>query len=150
MICPFCNNNTNVYNSRLTSQKQQVWRRRRCLSCNRTFSTKERIDWTGVVTVVSIKSKSPCPYSRNRLHASIALACQPLLEQHGSVDELCDSIEKRLQQSGFFAKSPQPSEIIKSHTIDVLRAYNPIFAINYAQRIYRNNAPPDLLKDILS
>lgn len=147
MICPFCQNDTLVYNSRLTGQKQQVWRRRRCVACRKTFTTKERTDWTGVVTVVTQRSHSP--YSRERLQLSIAKACFPLLEQHGSVGMLCDTIEQKLLASGFFTHSPQEASLITHTSIEVLRAYNPSFAISYVQQVYRQNPPLELLRELL-
>lgn len=149
MKCPFCHQDTNVYNSRLTSQQQQVWRRRRCTSCNRTFSTKERVDWTGTIKVASTSKKQAIPYSRDRLQMSVARACRPLLAQYGSVSEICDSIEYKLQQTGFFSNSPQPSETIAAHATDVLRAYNPAYAVQYVQYVYRDDPPLELLRELL-
>ena len=46
MRCPFCQSlNVTVSDSRLRDEGTIIWRRRQCLSCNRRFSTKERIDY---------------------------------------------------------------------------------------------------------
>lgn len=150
MVCPFCQHDTNVYNSRLTGQRQQVWRRRRCNTCHRTFTTKERIDWTSVVKVISQEDSEPIPYSRDRLQLSIARACPSVLKQYGSVGEICDIIEQELQQSGFFTTSPQDAATITGHATSILRRYNPSFAVTYVQHVYRQDPPLDLLQELLS
>lgn len=150
MICPFCHQDTSVYNSRLTSQQQQVWRRRRCKACLRVFTTKERIDWTGAISVTSgDEGSDSAPYSRDRLQLSVATACKPMLIQYGSVSELCDAIEYKLQQEDFFSSASQPASIITTYATAVLRRYNPAFAVAYAQQVYRQNPPLELLQEIL-
>lgn len=150
MICPFCQHDTTVYNSRLTSQKQQVWRRRRCTTCNQTFSTKERVDWNGVVQVASSTGKQPYPYSRDRLQLSVARACRPLIDQYGSVNDICDSIEYELQRTGFFSTSPQAAETITVHTTHILHRYHPSFAVQYVQHVYQGDPPVELLRTLLA
>lgn len=50
MQCPFCNSSkkkskTDVINSRQTKGGDDVWRRRRCLSCDEIFTTSEHFSY---------------------------------------------------------------------------------------------------------
>lgn len=147
MICPFCDSTTKIYNSRSTHQKTQTWRRHRCSNCDRTFTTRERVDWTGKVNVVSAGSTSG--YSRERLLLSLAKASNNLSVQPAMLAELCDSIEADLQKSGFFAQPKQESDLITQSATSVLHRYNPNYALQYVNIVYSNNPPLELIKRLV-
>lgn len=148
MICPFCNNKTRIYNSRSTHAKTQTWRRHRCISCTRTFTTREKIDWSGATTVTDPDGSSQ--YSRERLLLSLARASSKLTLPPEMLAELCDSIELELQQSGFFTDRDQPSELITQSATLVLKRYNPHLALQYVNIVYRNQPPLELIKQLVN
>lgn len=147
MICPFCHSPTKIYNSRSTHQKSQTWRRHRCKQCGRTFTTRERIDWTGRVEVKSPDSTTG--YSRERLLLSLAKASNNLSVQPAMLAELCDSVEGDLQKLGFFAKTKQESDLITQTAISVLHRYNPNYALQYVNIVYSNKPPLELIKRLV-
>ena len=52
MRCPYCHNDdTQVTDSRLTENGEAVKRRRKCLKCERRFTTYERIERIGLTVV---------------------------------------------------------------------------------------------------
>lgn len=99
MYCPFCNSaDTEVYNSRPTRESTQVWRRRRCITCKKTFSTYEQINLS-YLNIIKPEGRHQS-YSRARLFYSISsvkLNGQPSLSQ---VDELVNTIEMKLIKLG--------------------------------------------------
>lgn len=51
MICIYCGNETQVFNSRHQKRLNQVWRRRRCTVCQAVFTTIEAPDTSQTVSV---------------------------------------------------------------------------------------------------
>ncbi|MEX0919643.1 MAG: ATP cone domain-containing protein [Candidatus Saccharimonadales bacterium] len=93
MNCPICDHKqTDVYNSRQTSQAHRVWRRRRCRSCQNAFTTYESIDM-GYLTVIK-KSGNTEPYSRSKLLISICNSCIGLDDHINIAEALVDTVEK--------------------------------------------------------
>ena len=97
MLCPFCQHTkTEVFNSRSTSMKTQVWRRRRCKSCHNAFTTYEAYD-LGFLDVKDAHG-AVRGYSRARLFSSIYMAfLGSNLEDDQAIDNVTATIEQRLQ-----------------------------------------------------
>lgn len=148
MKCPFCNASTKVYNSRSSHQSTQKWRRRQCLDCNKSFTTREKVDYTGIVSVRSTDNKVS-PYSREKLLLSIVRASTNLDLPPEALTELTDSIELTLKQIAFFTRATQDSNTIIESAIIVLKRYNKNLAVQYLNQVYRNNPPLATLKQLL-
>ncbi len=146
MICPFCTSKTRIYNSRSTQQATQTWRRHRCISCKKSFTTREKIDWDGVVLVQSEGSDSP--YSRERLLLSLVRASQNLELSPGTLSDLCDAIEHQLQINNFFNAHTQDSKLITANTMQVLQRFDTNLALQYINCVYRSKPPIELLKQL--
>lgn len=69
MVCIYCSGSTQVINSRLQKKLNQVWRRRRCQSCNAVFTTHEAADLNAALLVAS--GKQLRPFVRDKLYLSI-------------------------------------------------------------------------------
>ena len=97
MLCPFCQHDkTEVFNSRSTSRSTQVWRRRRCKSCQNAFTTYEAYD-LGFLDVKQ-RSEAVLPYSRARLFSSVYMAfVGSNLEDDQTIDNVTATIEQKLQ-----------------------------------------------------
>ena len=73
MHCPFCGaDNTQVTDTRENEDGDIVRRRRRCLSCDKRFTTYERIDLK--MPQVVKKNGSRADFSRDKLLGSLTLA----------------------------------------------------------------------------
>lgn len=145
MKCPFCDNKTRIYNSRSTQGKTQTWRRHRCLVCKRAFTTRERIDWNGIVLVAD-KTAETTPYNHERLLLSLVRAIEKLEAGTTTPVDICDTIELRLQQKGLFNKSPLSSVQIAAEALTVLHLYDPNAALQYLSNLYQGKPPAELLK----
>lgn len=96
MKCPLCRSSkTEVYNSRTTKFATQIWRRRRCLNCQATFTTYEVVD-LGFLKVKSPNYKRPCPYSRAKLFSSIYAAFLEVQAKDTTIDAVTDTVEAKL------------------------------------------------------
>src|SRR5688572_24574686 len=79
MVCPFCTNKkTSVYNSRPTARLNNVWRRRRCDACKKSFTTNEMVDPSSVLNIKV--GRSLRNFSPSTLLLSILRSCDHLDE----------------------------------------------------------------------
>jgi transcriptional repressor NrdR len=75
MVCPFClHKKTEVYNTRKNSRLNQLWRRRRCLACQRQFTTYESIGIEHIISVAT-DGRKPIPFSKAKLTLDLLRAC---------------------------------------------------------------------------
>lgn len=95
MKCPYCRaETTDVYNSRPTKFGTQIWRRRRCLSCNESFTTYEAAD-LGFMKVIKKTGKRE-RYSRAKLFSGIYGAFLEVSGKQNVVDAVTDTVEARI------------------------------------------------------
>lgn len=147
MKCPYCYNKTRIYNSRSTHEHTQTWRRHRCTTCGQTFTTKERIEWTGKTMIINKDERSR--YSRERLLVSICRAGNNLTVPPETLVALTDSIEHMLQKDRFFKPDTQDVASLINTTILTLKRFDPNLALQYINAVYRNKPPLELVKDVL-
>ena len=69
MVCIYCNNETQVINSRHQKRVNNVWRRRKCTVCQQVFSTIEAPDITRSLSVRTNKTSQP--FLRDNLFATV-------------------------------------------------------------------------------
>ena len=99
MHCPFCGaDNTQVTDTRENEDGDIVRRRRRCLSCDKRFTTYERIDLK--MPQVVKKNGSRADFSRDKLLGSLTLALRKRPVTAESVEAAVDPIEATLLSSG--------------------------------------------------
>ena len=95
MRCPFCSNaDTAVVDSREADDGAVIRRRRRCLSCEKRFTTYERIELRMPVLVK--KNGARVDYDREKLRASFKLALRKREVPSDKVDEAIARVEERL------------------------------------------------------
>ncbi|MBP8267055.1 MAG: transcriptional repressor NrdR, partial [Zoogloea sp.] len=99
MHCPFCGaDNTQVTDTRENEDGDTVRRRRRCLSCDKRFTTYERIDLK--MPQVVKKNGSRTDYNHDKLVGSLSLALRKRPVTAESVDAAVDRIEAKLLSLG--------------------------------------------------
>jgi len=75
VICPYCaSNDDKVIDSRASDGGRVIRRRRKCLSCEKRFTTYERVEQTARLTVVK-KDGSRVPFAGEKMLAGIKAAC---------------------------------------------------------------------------
>lgn len=95
MKCPFCSNDdTQVIDSRVSEEGDAIRRRRRCLACDRRFTTYERADLL-MPTVVK-RDGSRMEFDVSRLRASLDLALRKRSVASAEVDAAVTRITERL------------------------------------------------------
>ena len=99
MKCPFCqHDDTQVLDTRISEEGDSIRRRRRCVSCDKRFTTYERIELT--MPVVVKKNGSRTDFDPKKLQASLQLALRKRPVSAEAVDAAIHRIEQKLLSSG--------------------------------------------------
>ncbi len=97
MRCPFCQHPDNrVLESRSTEAGQSIRRRRECLTCQRRFTTYERIEFVPITVLKQNGDRES--FDRSKLLRGIVQACQKTGISAMQLEALVDEIESELQQ----------------------------------------------------
>ncbi|MBD1913528.1 MULTISPECIES: transcriptional regulator NrdR [unclassified Leptolyngbya] len=132
MRCPFCQFPDNrVLESRSAESGQSVRRRRECLSCNRRFTTYERIEFVPVTVIKRNGDRES--FDRSKLLRGIMHACEKTGVSTLDIEPLVDEIEAELQQR---AVREVPSNEIGELVLDRLQHVNEVAYIRFAS-VYR-------------
>lgn len=98
MLCPFCGyESSKVLESRSTAEKLSIRRRRECESCQKRFTTYEKIEMLPLHVIK--KNGSRVEYSREKLLNSINMACNKCNVSTEVVEEFIDNLEFELSAS---------------------------------------------------
>ncbi|MCX5885036.1 MAG: transcriptional regulator NrdR [Proteobacteria bacterium] len=99
MKCPFCSSIENrVIDSRLSKDGNIIRRRRECTSCQRRFTTHERVE--EISPVVIKKDGRREPFDRNKIFAGIQRACEKRPVSIEVIDSLVEKMERNFQEKG--------------------------------------------------
>ncbi|PZO44575.1 MAG: transcriptional regulator NrdR [Pseudanabaena frigida] len=96
MLCPFCQHtDSRVLESRSAESGCSIRRRRECLSCQRRFTTYERIEYVPI-TVLKRDGLSES-FDRSKLLRGMIRACEKTGVTQANLDAIIDEIEAQLQ-----------------------------------------------------
>ena len=144
MKCPFCGAaDTTVADTRLNEDGDIVRRRRRCLSCEKRFSTHERAEIR--LPQVVKKNGSRVDYDREKLSASLWLALRKRPVTVEAVDAAIVRIEDKLLALG---EREIPSEKVGEMVMRELKKLDKVAYIRFAS-VYRNFEDVDEFSDII-
>lgn len=95
MKCPFCQHpDTQVVDSRASDEGATIRRRRRCLSCDKRFTTYERVE-LAMPSIIK-RGGSRADYDRAKLRSSMTLALRKRPVPREAVDDAIGRIEEKL------------------------------------------------------
>lgn len=133
MKCPFCGaHDTQVTDTRLNEEGDQVRRRRRCQSCDKRFTTYERIELK--FPQVIKRNGSRVEYDRDKLLFSLKLSLRKRPITAEAILAVVDRIEEKLLSLG---EREVPSERIGELVMKELRKLDKVAYIRFAS-VYRN------------
>jgi transcriptional repressor NrdR len=142
--CPFCaDENTQVVDTRENEDGDTVRRRRRCLSCDRRFTTYERVELQ--LPQVVKKNGSRADFERDKLKASMMLALRKRPVTTESIDLALDRIEEKLVQLGLREVA---SDRIGELVMRELKRLDKVAYIRFAS-VYRNFEDVDEFSDAI-
>jgi transcriptional repressor NrdR len=144
MKCPYCQfEDTQVTDSRITESGAAVKRRRKCLNCERRFTTYERIERIGL-TVVK-KDNRRVEYSRDKLHGSMVIASAKRPVPADKLEDAVNEIEAQLFRLG---TSEVSSTAIGEMVMQRLRELDEVAYIRFAS-VYRNFADLEEMREAM-
>ncbi|KWR78693.1 transcriptional regulator NrdR [Cupriavidus sp. IDO] len=145
MKCPFCgHSNTQVLDTRMSEDGDTVRRRRRCESCDRRFTTYERIEL--FFPAIVKKNGSRVDYTRDKLKGSMRLALRKRPVSAEAIDEAITRIEEKLLALG---EKEIPSSQVGELVMRELRKLDKIAYIRFAS-VYRSFEDVSEFSDVLA
>ncbi len=95
MKCPFCHNaDTQVIDSRASDEGATIRRRRKCVNCEKRFTTYERVE-LAMPSIIK-RGGGRADYDRAKLRSSMLLALRKRPVPREAVDEAIGRIEEKL------------------------------------------------------
>lgn len=144
MRCPYCTeDNTQVVDTRENEEGDTVRRRRRCLACDKRFTTYERVELQ--LPLVVKKNGSRVDYDRDKLKSSLMLALRKRPVATAGVEAAIDRIEDKLVQ---LAEREVASDRIGELVMRELKKLDKVAYIRFAS-VYRNFADVDEFSDAI-
>ena len=144
MKCPFCGAaETTVADTRINDDGDIVRRRRRCLSCDKRFSTYERAEIR--LPQVVKKNGSRVDFDRDKLFSSVWLALRKRPVTVETVDAALARIEEKLLTLG---EREIPSEKVGEMVMRELKKIDKVAYVRFAS-VYRNFEDVDEFSDLV-
>jgi transcriptional repressor NrdR len=144
MRCPYCTeDNTQVVDTRENEEGDTVRRRRRCLACDKRFTTYERVELQ--LPLVVKKNGSRVDYDRDKLKSSMMLALRKRPVTTEGVASALDRIEDKLVQ---LAEREVASDRVGELVMRELKKLDKVAYIRFAS-VYRNFADIDEFSDAI-
>ncbi len=138
--CPFCNHDdSKVVDSR--DSGDGIRRRRECLSCDRRFTTYERVHAREML--VEKRDGRSEEFSRDKLWSSLTKACAKRPMQTGAIERLVEEIETAVFESG---KAQIPARAVGDLVMEKLKDLDPVAYIRYAS-VYRDFGDIETFRD---
>jgi transcriptional repressor NrdR len=135
--CPFCHDLDNrVIDSRLGREGNVIRRRRECSSCERRFTTYERVE--EILPLVVKKDGRREGFDRMKVVAGLRKACEKRPVSTAAIEEVADRVERTLQEKG---EKEIPSSVIGEELMRQLHDMDKVAYIRFAS-VYRSF--PDL------
>lgn len=144
MKCPFCDDpNTQVTDTRENEDGDVVRRRRRCMKCDKRFTTYERIDLKMPHIVKRNGNRSEFDHAKLAGSMSLALRKRPVTTE--ALEAAVDRIEAKLLSLG---ETEVPSEKVGELVMKELKKLDKVAYIRFAS-VYRNFADVDEFSEII-
>jgi len=97
MNCPFCGyKEDKVVDSRATSEKSAIRRRRECLKCGKRFTTYEYIEEVSLMVIKKDSRREA--FDRKKLLSGVMRACEKRPISVDKMEELVTQVERQIQK----------------------------------------------------
>ena len=144
MKCPFCHHaDTQVIDSRASDEGAVIRRRRRCLACEKRFTTYERVE-LAMPTLIK-RGGTRAEYDRNKLRASMLRALRKRPVPREAVEDAIGRIEEKLLSS---AQREVKSEKLGELVMRELKRLDKVAYIRFAS-VYRSFEDVDEFAEVV-
>lgn len=139
MRCPFCqSDDTQVVDTRTSAEANAIRRRRKCLKCDKRFTTYERVDLKMPRLVKKDGSRSD--FDRDKLVGSMMLALRKRPVSTDAVETAVDRVIERLRSLG---EREVPSNRVGDFVMRELQKLDKIAYIRFASVYHAFETPDD-------
>ena len=144
MKCPFCNvDDTSVIETRVSEEGDRVRRRRRCLNCDKRFTTYETVELR--LPQVVKQDGNRAEFDREKLRISFVRALHKRPVPTENVDAAIDSIVQRFLSLG---EREGPSRLIGEMVMQALYKLDKVAYIRFAS-VYKSFQDVDDFRDAI-
>ncbi len=132
MQCPFCrDDNDRVVDSRVIGEGRTIRRRRKCSSCDRRFTTYERIEASPRIVVKKDMRREF--FNRDKILRGLRIACQKRAISEERLEELVSAVEADVFER---YDNEVSARVIGEAVSDQLRQVDQIAFVRFAS-VYR-------------
>lgn len=133
MHCPVCSHHdTKVIDSRITTDRSSIRRRRECVKCHFRFSTLEQVEILDLMVVKRDGTKQP--YNRDKIIQGLRKALEKRSYTEESFNSLIARIEREIHKT---RKNELTSKQIGEIIMKKLEAFDQVGYIRFAS-VYRD------------
>jgi transcriptional repressor NrdR len=144
MKCIFCQNpDTEVIETRLSDDRLVIRRRRRCLKCDKRFTTYERVEELPILVIKRDGRRER--FDKDKLRRGIIKACEKTNVTAEEIEKIINQVENDLRQQD---STEVESKLIGSLTAKYLKKVNKIAYIRFASVFKRFVDLEDFEKEI--
>lgn len=144
MKCPFCSNDdTRVIDSRPSDDNSTIRRRRQCDSCNKRFTTYEKIETIPMVVIKKDLTRET--YDRSKIESGVFRSCHKRPVSAETINACVDDIENIVFNKG--VKEISSSEIGEI-VMEKLKNLDQVAYVRFAS-VYREFKDVNTFKDEL-
>ncbi|MCS6882230.1 MAG: transcriptional regulator NrdR [Oscillochloridaceae bacterium] len=142
MRCPYCQHpETDVVDTRKLNDGEIIRRRRRCRSCNRRFTTYERVESVSLMVVKKDGEREP--YDREKIMRGIRTACYRRPVSVQQLEQLVNDVEAAIMATD---EQEVSSKTIGDEVMRRLRDLDEVAYIRFAS-VYRSFADIGKLRE---
>lgn len=132
MRCPFCQApDSRVLESRASDEQSIVRRRRECITCQRRFTTYERVELAPLLVVKKDKSREE--FDRDKIRRGVSRACEKRPITSDQIETLVDALEQGLRTD---FEREVPSVQVGERVMGLLKELDPVAYVRFAS-VYR-------------
>ena len=133
MRCPFCTSeDTQVRDTRSSSEGQNIRRRRQCSGCGSRFTTVERVQLRDIIVVKRGGERES--FDREKLARSFDLALRKRQVETEKLELVINALVKRIEST---ADKEISVDSIGEMAMDALKSLDKVAYVRYAS-VYRN------------
>ncbi|WP_300383170.1 transcriptional regulator NrdR [Clostridium sp.] len=132
MKCPFCSyEESKVVDSRSTEDNTTIRRRRECLSCNKRYTTYEKVEDIPVLVIKRDLTRET--FNKEKIINGLIIACQKRPISRKQIEDISDYIEKTISNKMI---TEVESKVIGEIIMERLKDIDEISYVRFAS-VYR-------------
>ncbi len=144
MRCPYCfSTNLSVIDSRGVSEENSVRRRRVCNSCDKRFTTYEKIMLAEIMVIKKDGMREA--FDRNKILNGITKACEKRPVKREAIETIGEKIEEKIRAKGVReVKTSRIGEMV----IKELYKLDPVAYVRFASVYNQYSSPTEFIKAV--